>query len=47
MEQLARRNSFEGLQNLMENKSEGNENKIIPGDLNCSMDFWKKSKKTL
>ena len=29
---------FEGLQNFMENKNEGNENKIIPGDFNCTMD---------
>ena len=28
---------FEGLQNYMQNKNEGNENKII-GDLNCTMD---------
>ena len=29
---------FEGLQNYMQNKNEGNENKIILGDLNCTMD---------
>ena len=29
---------FEGLQNYMQNKNEGNENKIIIGDLNCTMD---------
>ena len=29
---------FEGLQNYMENKNEGNENKIILGDFNCTMD---------
>ena len=37
-EQLARRRFFEGLQNYMQNKNEGNENKIILGDLNCTMD---------
>ena len=29
---------FEGIQNYMENKSEGNEDKIILGDCNCTMD---------
>ena len=29
---------FEGLQNFMQNKNEGNENKIILGNLNCTMD---------
>ena len=29
---------FEGLQNYMQNKNEGNESKIMLGDLNCSMD---------
>ena len=29
---------FEGLQNYMQNKNEGNENKIMLGDLNCTMD---------
>ena len=29
---------FEGLQNYMQNENEGNENKIMPGDLNCTMD---------
>ena len=29
---------FEGLQNYMQNKNEGNENKIIIGDLNCAME---------
>ena len=29
---------FEGLKNYMQNKNEGNENKIILGDLNCTMD---------
>ena len=33
-EQLARGRFFEGLQNCMENKNEGNENKIILGDFN-------------
>ena len=33
-EQLARGRFFEGLQNYMENKNEGNENKIILGDFN-------------
>ena len=32
------RGFFEGLQNHMENKNEGNENKIILGDFNCTMD---------
>ena len=30
--------SFEELQNYMENKSEGNESKIILGNFNCTMD---------
>ena len=38
MELLARRSFFEGLQNYMENKHKGNENKIILGDFNCTMD---------
>ena len=29
---------FEGLQNYMQNKNEGNENKIMLGDLNCTLD---------
>ena len=29
---------FEGLESYMQNKNEGNENKVIHGDLNCSMD---------
>ena len=29
---------FEGIQDYMENKNEGNENKIIFGDFNCTMD---------
>ena len=29
---------FEGLQNHMENKNQGNENKIILGEFNCAMD---------
>ena len=37
-EQLARGRFFKGLQNYMENKNEGNENKIILGDFNCTMD---------
>ena len=37
-EQLARGRLFEVLQNYMQNKNEGNENKIILGDLNCTMD---------
>ena len=36
--QLARGPFFEELQNYMENKNEGNENKIILGDFNCIMD---------
>ena len=36
-EQLARGRFFEGLQNYMGNKNEGNENKIMLGDFNCSM----------
>ena len=37
-EQLSRGCFFEGLQNYMGNKNEGNENKIILGDFNCTMD---------
>ena len=37
-EQLARMCFFEGLQNSMQNKNEENENKIILGYLNCTMD---------
>ena len=37
-EQLARGSFYEGLQNYMENKNEGNENKIILGDFNCITD---------
>ena len=40
-EQIARGHFFEGLQNYMENKNEGNENKIILGDFNCTMDKWR------
>ena len=29
---------FEGLQSYMQNKNEGNENEIMFGDLNCTMD---------
>ena len=37
-EHLARGRFFEGLQNYMENRNKGNENKIILGDFNCTMD---------
>ena len=37
-EQLARENFFEGLQRYMKNESKGNENKVILGDLNCTID---------
>ena len=37
-EQLARGHFFEGLQNYMQNKNEGNENKTILRDLNFTMD---------
>ena len=37
-EQLATERSFEGLQNYMESKNEENENKIILGEFNCTMD---------
>ena len=37
-EQLVRGCSFERLQNYMENKCDGNENKIILGDFNITMD---------
>ena len=37
-EQLVRGRFFERLQNYMENKCEGNENKIILGDFNITMD---------
>ena len=36
--QLVRGRFFEGLQNYMQNKNEENENKIMLGDLNCTMD---------
>ena len=36
--QLDRGRFFEGLQNYMENKNKGNENKIILEDFNCTMD---------
>ena len=39
---LARGRFFEGLQNYMENKNEGNENKIILGDFNCTTDKMEK-----
>ena len=38
---------FEGLQNYMQNKNEGNENKIILGDLNCTMDKQTMDRQTL
>ena len=37
-EQLARGRFFEGLQTYMENKTEGNENKILLEDFNCTLD---------
>ena len=37
-ELLARGPFFEGLQSYMQNKNEENENKIMLGDLNCTMD---------
>ena len=37
-EQLARGCFFEGLQKCMQNKNDGNENKIMLGDVNCTMD---------
>ena len=37
-EHLARGRFFEGLQNYIEIKNEGNENKIILGDFKCTMD---------
>ena len=37
-QQLVRGHFFEGLQNYIENKTEGNENKIIIGDFNCTLD---------
>ena len=37
-EQLARGHFFEGLQTYIENKTQGNENKIIIGDFNCTLD---------
>ena len=36
-EQLASGRFSEGLQNYMENKNKGNENKIILGDFNCTI----------
>ena len=35
---MARGRFFEGLQKYMQNKNKGNENKIMLGDLNCTMD---------
>ena len=37
-EQLIKGRFFEGLQNYMENKCEGNENKILLGDFNITVD---------
>ena len=37
-EQLARGRFFEGLQNSMENQNKGNENKIMLGDFNYTID---------
>ena len=37
-EQQARGHIFEELQNYMQNKNQGNKNKTIIGDLNCTMD---------
>ena len=37
-EQLARGHFFEEFQNYMENKFQGNENKIKKGDFNCTLD---------
>ena len=46
--QLARGRFFEVIQNYIENKNEGNENKMILGDFNCAMykierDGWNKT----
>ena len=41
-ERLAKGRFFEGLQNNMENENDGNENKIILGDFNCTMDKMEK-----
>ena len=35
---MTRGRFFKGLQNYIENKKKGNENKIILGDFNCTMD---------
>ena len=37
-EQLVKRRFFERLQNYMQNKNKENENKIMLGNLNCTMD---------
>ena len=42
-EQLVRGRFFEGLQNYMENKFEGNENKIILGDFKMDKDGGNKT----
>ena len=44
-EQLARGHFFEALQIYMQNKNDGNENKIILGDVNCDMDKIDKDSK--
>ena len=40
-EQLARGRFFEGLQNYMKNKNEGNQSTIIHGDFNCAWIKWR------
>ena len=48
--QLARERFFKGLQNYKEHKVEGNENKIILEEFDCTMDkegWWKQNTKTL
>ena len=42
-EQLARRCFFEELHNYIENKFQGNENKIIIGDFSCTLDNMDRS----
>ena len=42
-EELVRGSFFEGLQNDMENKCEGNVNKIILGDFDNNMDIMDKN----
>ena len=43
--QLSRGRFFVGLQNHMENKNEGNENKIILADFNCTMDKMERDRR--